>query len=255
MKKEKEFNGEGKRFAYHGVNHQAMNQADRNLDEHPKKEELTGSDFKGEADSYLEFLQSFEDVEKGQRSEISEILSALKHKSSNIVRETTNWIRQNNRIITISGLMIVCVSVMFISSFYIVNTLRDFSKPKEKTETPVIIITLTPTSSPSSTLTKTIPPSLTVVPSSTVTTIPTLYGCANVGQLRIRLGPGTNYPVVGGLVFGDCLLFDGRTEDSEWLRLFNYEVSGWVSTQYIKLEGDVMTLAVILEEDIQTPLP
>ncbi len=94
-------------------------------------------------------------------------------------------------------------------------------------------------------------PSNTPTVTSTLLSTPTnviLQGCVTVRSLRVRSGPGLEFPVVSGLNYGDCLFIDARTADSIWLRLSTEsgdKVLGWVMAEYIANEGDLDSLTII----------
>jgi hypothetical protein len=82
-----------------------------------------------------------------------------------------------------------------------------------------------------------------------------IMGCVTGSSLRVRTGPGTDYPVKSGLSRGDCVAFDARNDSSTWIRLApDEEAAGqgqagdgkrlWVSADYIKLEESIEDLPV-----------
>lgn len=94
-----------------------------------------------------------------------------------------------------------------------------------------------PTASPTAAPTATAPPP---APSPV-----TLEGCVEVSSLRVRGGPGTEFPMTGGVSNGDCLAVKGRTQDGRWVLVEDVQQTGWVSAQYLSFTGDPGTLAVI----------
>jgi uncharacterized protein YraI len=109
---------------------------------------------------------------------------------------------------------------------------------KQTTKEPSSTVTLLKITQPINTVTITSKPS--------ATDIPMIRGCVIATQLRIRMGPGSDYGLVGGLVYGNCVFFDGRSSDSIWLRIVDSQISGWVASEFIKLESDISALPIIL---------
>ncbi len=66
-------------------------------------------------------------------------------------------------------------------------------------------------------------------------------------RLRVRQGPGTTFTVLDTLDSGTSLVAVGRNADSSWLQvqLPNTTDLGWVSAQYVTVNGDVNSLPVV----------
>lgn len=64
-------------------------------------------------------------------------------------------------------------------------------------------------------------------------------------SINVRGGPGTNYPIVGGLSNGaSCAIF-GRNADSSWWQVgCPNGISGWVFTELIAISGDISNVPV-----------
>jgi uncharacterized protein YraI len=68
----------------------------------------------------------------------------------------------------------------------------------------------------------------------------------NTARLNVRQGPGTVYPVIGGLKSGDDVAVTGRNAAGSW-----YQVSlpggktGWVSAGLVKLTGDSSAIPAV----------
>lgn len=59
-----------------------------------------------------------------------------------------------------------------------------------------------------------------------------------VGQANVRLGPGTNYPIVGTIAKGDNISATGFSSDKNWVQIQLADGSiGWVGSELVKLEG------------------
>lgn len=82
-----------------------------------------------------------------------------------------------------------------------------------------------------------------------------LEGCVDVRSLRIRSGPGTDYQMVGGLQYGDCVTVLGRNRDASWGQITFKDLSGWVSLDYITLQGDIQAVAVVVGDVGQEAAP
>ena len=82
-------------------------------------------------------------------------------------------------------------------------------------------------------------------------------------RLNVRAGPGTNYEIVakaaGGVVFNAI----GRNEESNWIQVSVADLPsgyGWVSTDYVTVEGQLEQLPVVeemesTEEGVSPPPP
>ncbi len=125
------------------------------------------------------------------------------------------------------------------------------------TFTPLFEASATPTSSPAPTHTAT------VLPSRTPTRTPApseIKFCINSRSINVRSGPGTNFLVMGGLTFEDCLFFDARTtvEEATWLRISHdqagYESLGgsWVHSDLVRPQ-DFEQLNLIVPTNTPTP--
>jgi len=61
----------------------------------------------------------------------------------------------------------------------------------------------------------------------------------NVSGLNMRVGPGTNFRVLGKLGVGDALTVIGRSKDTTWYEAKRDNgVVGWLSANYVDTEGD-----------------
>lgn len=68
----------------------------------------------------------------------------------------------------------------------------------------------------------------------------------NVNNLNLRSGPGTNFQVLDKLGIGEQLSVTGRNADTTWLRVRRANgTDGWVSAQYVSLEGDCAAVGVV----------
>ena len=58
----------------------------------------------------------------------------------------------------------------------------------------------------------------------------------NVPSLRVRGGPGTMYPIIGGVRRGDALNIQARTDAGDWLQVQTPQGRvGWVGTDFLQL--------------------
>lgn len=100
--------------------------------------------------------------------------------------------------------------------------------------------------------TVTVPPptsTSTTTPKPTMTTTPVhLQGCVEAHSLRVRAGPGTDHKMIGGLKAGECVIVLGRNEDATWGKITAGDLKGWVSLDYLSLEGDIQAVALVTGE-------
>jgi hypothetical protein len=119
--------------------------------------------------------------------------------------------------------------------------------PLPPTETPTVpppTLTETPSQVPTETTTNTPPPTATEAPPSVV--VEQESGC--------RAGPGTAYSILAFLDVGDTGIVDGRTADSNWMRiqLNDIEQSCWVFSDFVTYDVDPALVAVITPAPLPT---
>lgn len=75
------------------------------------------------------------------------------------------------------------------------------------------------------------------------------------GNLNVRGAPTTNSAIVDGLSGGDTVVADGRIEDGTWVRIrLEEDAVGWVFSQLISTNSDIMALDVVDPNDeVTTP--
>src|SRR5690606_36048129 len=61
---------------------------------------------------------------------------------------------------------------------------------------------------------------------------------------NLRLGPGTNFAVVGSLSPGETVSVIGRNEAGDWLQLLIENEVRWVAARFIEPESDLTALPV-----------
>jgi hypothetical protein len=123
-----------------------------------------------------------------------------------------------------------------------------------------------PTATPDPQATTAVPPTVTLT--RTPRMGPGLQFCVNAFSINVRSGPGTIYPVIGGLTSSDCLFFDASNEDRMWLRIAQQDepygalAGGWVFGELLGLPGTVNLPAITLtptqtptESPTHTPTP
>jgi uncharacterized protein YraI len=73
-------------------------------------------------------------------------------------------------------------------------------------------------------------------------------GLVTATRLRVRSGPGTDFPAVGGLENGDRIIVLGRSENNAWLAILypdNLETgTGWVGVRFVELSSPVESLPI-----------
>ena len=122
--------------------------------------------------------------------------------------------------------------------------------------------TLEPTPLPTETAAPTITtsPTETPVPSATpsFTPIPTyaiLRGEVNVARLSCRYGPGWMYLYLYGMLQGVTQDVLGRTDSGTWVLTQSRgdDKSCWVKSEYLDMNGDVMSLEVVYPDKYTIP--
>jgi hypothetical protein len=108
----------------------------------------------------------------------------------------------------------------------------------------------TPTPVPTFTPTPTILPTWTPLPTATLvnTAVPPLAAEVIVPKLNVRLGPGTDYPVLAVLDEGDLLTLTGQTEAGDWWQVCCIDGEpGWAFGETLLLPEGSAALPVITD--------
>lgn len=97
-------------------------------------------------------------------------------------------------------------------------------------------------------------------PTSTVDLAPTPFVEVQSDTLNVRLGPGTDYPIVGQLAAGAQVALIGRNEAGDWLVVCCVAEGkpGWVAARLVRTEADLPALPVGLAPTLAptaTPAP
>jgi Tol biopolymer transport system component len=71
-------------------------------------------------------------------------------------------------------------------------------------------------------------------------------------RLNVRTGPGTAYPIVGGLSLGDAVEVVGKNAAEDWLQIAYNGGEGWIAAAYAELTD---SLAAVLEVAASLPPP
>ncbi|MEJ2749617.1 MAG: SH3 domain-containing protein, partial [Anaerolineae bacterium] len=124
------------------------------------------------------------------------------------------------------------------------------------------------TAVPTSTLPPAITPTNTVVVTIAYTPVggfvPTAEPCSSQPTIlarnptNVREGPGTDYAIVGQLVYLEVRLILGRAADSTWwLIQLDYGAMGWVADDVVTVQGYIGSVPVIAAPEINgdTPTP
>jgi Tol biopolymer transport system component len=80
-------------------------------------------------------------------------------------------------------------------------------------------------------------------------------GKVTASALNVRTGPGTAYPIVGGLSLGDSMEVVGKNAAGDWLQIAypaNSEGRGWIAAAYADLTG---SLGAVPEVSVPSPPP
>jgi uncharacterized protein YraI len=94
------------------------------------------------------------------------------------------------------------------------------------------------------------PPTATLPPTELPTAAPTLPSTTHNITLpaNVRSGPGTNYPIIGGLPVGAAPTVTGRDASAQWFAISDASLpggQGWVADLVANFSGDVNSLPVI----------
>ncbi len=118
--------------------------------------------------------------------------------------------------------------------------------------TPTLLKAPTATPSPSATQ----PPSHpTTQPPSHPTTQPPNLGRVTAYGLNVRTGPGTAYPIVGGLSQGDAVKVVGKNAPGDWLQIAYSGQEGWIAAAYVDLPGSPADVPVVSAPPPPPPTP
>jgi Tol biopolymer transport system component len=63
--------------------------------------------------------------------------------------------------------------------------------------------------------------------------------------LNVRTGPGTAYPIIGGLSLGDSVEVVGKNTAGTWLQIAYSGQEAWISAAYVDLTGSLATVPVV----------
>jgi ABC-type branched-subunit amino acid transport system substrate-binding protein len=94
-------------------------------------------------------------------------------------------------------------------------------------------------------------PKPTLVPSATPEGV---VGTAK-GNVNIRTGPGTVYPVIGQLKKNDQIPLIGASADLQWYVIDYRQQQGWISASLVTVFGDLRTLRVVAPPPTPIPTP
>jgi uncharacterized protein YraI len=99
-----------------------------------------------------------------------------------------------------------------------------------------------------------LPEPSTPAPASAPTETPGPKQNAATANVNLRGGPGTDYPVVGGLQKGDAVQIVGQTGDGQWYRVEQGEGSFvWVSAGYVAVATESSAIPVVADAEIPPP--
>lgn len=111
-------------------------------------------------------------------------------------------------------------------------------------------VTLEPTPAPATPTSPPTEPPPTVAPTTDTSPRFTISSGANV-----RGGPGTNYPIVGGVAAGETVPVSGRSADGQWLVVGFAGGQGWIAAFVGTFNGDLNALPVVVAEPPPATLP
>lgn len=85
----------------------------------------------------------------------------------------------------------------------------------------------------------------TATPTPSIEAAPTPFVQAQADSLNVRLGPGTDFPIVGQIGAGGQLALLGRNEAGDWLVVCCVDDRpGWVAARLVSTDADIMALPV-----------
>jgi len=73
--------------------------------------------------------------------------------------------------------------------------------------------------------------------------------------LNVRTGPGTAYPIVGGLNLGDAVEVVGKNAAGDWLQIAYSGREGWIAAAYVELTGPLATVPEVSAPPPPPPTP
>lgn len=117
---------------------------------------------------------------------------------------------------------------------------------------PTAAPTTAPTAAP--TAAPTVAPTATPAP-TTAPTPAVPIAVVTAASINVRGGPGTDYPVVGGLVAGQTCAVIGRNQAATWWQISCPGVNGWVFGDLVALSGPISTVQVAQSAPPPTPAP
>lgn len=123
--------------------------------------------------------------------------------------------------------------------------LPTFTPTPPETPTPVVAPTNTPTPTPVATDTPVPTPTPEASPTPEATPTPELVRLVvNNPTLNVRSGPATNYPQIGEARSGERYDVIGKNAAATWWQIDFNGRPGWVSGQYVAIEGNPDTVQV-----------
>ncbi len=88
-------------------------------------------------------------------------------------------------------------------------------------------------------------PTPTLTPTPVIEVASTPFVSIETDNLNVRLGPGTDYPIIGQLGAGGQLALLGRNEAGDWLVVCCVDDRpGWVAARLVNTDADIMALPV-----------
>jgi hypothetical protein len=113
------------------------------------------------------------------------------------------------------------------------------------TPMPIVAPTNTPTPTPLATDTPVPTPTPEVPPTATPTNTPeTARAVIDNPTVNVRSGPGTNYSAIGQARNGERYDITGKNAAGNWYQINFNGQSGWVTSQYVVVEGDPASVQV-----------
>jgi hypothetical protein len=123
------------------------------------------------------------------------------------------------------------------------------------TPTPTAVPTATPTEAFTATP---IPLQLTNTPApsqATALALNRVEGKVTTYGLNVRTGPGTAYPIIGGLSLGDSVEVVGKNAAGDWLQIAYNGQAGWIAAAYADLTGSLAVVPEVSAPPLPPPTP
>ena len=97
-------------------------------------------------------------------------------------------------------------------------------------------------------------PTFTPLPPTAIPVTPGILSGVISATVNVRLGPGTDYPIVTKLTAGTRISVRGRDGEGDWFFLIP-PPNGWVNGTFVLLTGDLSSLPIVEAPPTLVPTP